>query len=507
MDKKESAPIKAIDFKSLNKTSKNTIAQEPSSSYRYPVLWVIFLLLTVCIFVVFLYLPKLISDKQVSIPVAKKIISPQNTPRIITPKAPVVVPELSIEELNQLKSQAEKLLLQVIKKQELLQGKGVEKWANDEFLQASILATTGDEYFRKQLFPNAIDVYQQAIESLQKIEDKILPTLAKQLEQGEQALSQANRESALFHFEIAKAIDIDNAQANAGLKRASTIEKLFTLLNEGGHLEATNQLEEAKHIYQQALDLDPISLEAKTAMARVSNRLRQIEFSNLISIAYTALENRQYNDARTAFTAAQQLLPNTNEPKQGLAKVALAIRQNKISILSAEAKHFENLEEWEYAKQSYQQILNIDPNHSLAQSGVKRSAIRASTLIRLGEYLDNKDRLYTETVANEAQALLMEANSLNNPGNKILQLSKKLEKILAMARQPITITLLSDNQTDIAIFKVGKFGRFENHKIILKPGKYTVVGSRPGFRDVRKIITVSIDMKDKNILVQCEEPI
>ncbi len=65
----------------------------------------------------------------------------------------------------------------------------------------------------------------------------------------------------------------------------------------------------------------------------------------------------------------------------------------------------------------------------------------------------------------------------------------------------------SDNQTDVAIYKVGKFGKFSSREIELKPGKYTIVGSRSGFRDVRKVITILADMADKTIQVRCEEPI
>ena len=83
----------------------------------------------------------------------------------------------------------------------------------------------------------------------------------------------------------------------------------------------------------------------------------------------------------------------------------------------------------------------------------------------------------------------------------------ELKKLLQLVKQPIPILLKSDNQTDVSIFKVGKFGKFEQQKLELKMGKYTIVGSRAGFRDVRKVLTLTAEMSDQTITIQCDEPI
>ena len=45
------------------------------------------------------------------------------------------------------------------------------------------------------------------------------------------------------------------------------------------------------------------------------------------------------------------------------------------------------------------------------------------------------------------------------------------------------------------------------HNIELRPGKYTVVGTRNGFRDVRREITVAPGQDSQTIRVTCSEPI
>ena len=80
---------------------------------------------------------------------------------------------------------------------------------------------------------------------LSDVEEQIAPILAEHLEKGELALTQAEKETAVFHFELAKSIETDNTQAINGLKRAETIEALYALLKQGGKLEAANHFADA----------------------------------------------------------------------------------------------------------------------------------------------------------------------------------------------------------------------------------------------------------------------
>jgi len=54
---------------------------------------------------------------------------------------------------------------------------------------------------------------------------------------------------------------------------------------------------------------------------------------------------------------------------------------------------------------------------------------------------------------------------------------------------------------------VGTFGSFSRRDIELKPGHYTVIGTREGYRDVRRDITVSPGQQTQTVNVSCSEPI
>ena len=507
MPENDPKPIEAIEFKSIQDQKDIGTKLERKYVITHPLIWLIFLILIICGISVFFFLPKIIKERQESMPIAVETQKQEPEPTDITESIVQETSTLTPEEFAALKMEAEKLLLLVINKQESLQQKGVKRWAEKEFTKAVSLGAIGDEHYRKQDFNEAIAAYESAISALEQIEKRVIPTLNKHLENGELALLQGEQEAAIYNFEIAKAIDAKNVQAINGLKRAQTITELFSILEQGGNLEAAGRFKDAKQTYEKALALDPLSTEAKSSIERVSLRIKKAEFSRLVALGYSSLDAREYEDARNAFEAAQKLFPDSEQPKQGLSKINQTIRTEKITSLKVEAQYFESKEEWNYASQSYQQILELSPNAKFAVEGLARSQQRSLILSKLDGYIENKERLNSIQVRTEASTLIEEVALLETPGNKIKNRTSILEELLKLASLPISITLLSDKKTDVVIYKVGKFGQFENKVIELKPGKYTIVGSRSGYRDVRKVIQISAEMEKTSITVRCEEPI
>ena len=518
MHEKESAPIDPIDFTSLHEQSKNQTTHQEKKQTPSTKIWLLFILLIFCGLAVFFLLPdyvaeqrnnELITDNSINDTAKRKTAKKKPNLDEVTKQKPSEpeTEKLSAKQLNELKLQAEDLLLQIIEKQESLQQQAVTKWANEEFRRSQDLGTTGDEHFRKQDYQAAIQAYQETVNLLNKLELQVAPTLAKHLEQGELALTQAEQSTAVLHFEMALAIDKNNQQASIGLQRSETIIELFSLLERGGNTEAANRLQGALQIYHQAKELDSYSEEAKTAYDRVYANLNEQKFTQLISTAYKYLKTQQYANAKDSFLQAKKLQPDSEKVKQGLIKVSHAIRQDKISALRSEALHFESNEEWDYAMESYQQIIALAPNTNFAIDGLSNAQKRFDYLNKLDTYLNDVLRLSTTQVADEANALLAEISNLDKPGDKIAQRAAQLRLQLIRASQPISITLKSDNLTDIVVYKIAKFGKFKNKQLQLKPGKYTLVGSRPGYRDVRKVLLVTADMQEKVFTVHCVEQI
>jgi hypothetical protein len=78
-----------------------------------------------------------------------------------------------------------------------------------------------------------------------------------------------------------------------------------------------------------------------------------------------------------------------------------------------------------------------------------------------------------------------------------------LTHLVKVAQTPITVTIESDNLTEIAIYKVGKLGRFALRELGLRPGTYTVVGARDGYKDVRQKMVVKPGQGPLRLSVKC----
>ena len=75
-------------------------------------------------------------------------------------------------------------------------------------------------------------------------------------------------------------------------------------------------------------------------------------------------------------------------------------------------------------------------------------------------------------------------------------------------RKPIPVQLVSDKRTQVLVYHVGDLGSFESKRLELTPGEYTVVGRCPGYRDVRRTISVKADQASVGpITIRCEEKI
>jgi len=96
---------------------------------------------------------------------------------------------------------------------------------------------------------------------------------------------------------------------------------------------------------------------------------------------------------------------------------------------------------------------------------------------------------------------------MDKVGPRLADQRDELARLLKRAATPLTVTLVSDAMTNVAIYKVGKLGAFAQTELELRPGTYVAVGSRPGYRDVRREFRVAPEVEMEPVVVQCEEPI
>jgi hypothetical protein len=92
-------------------------------------------------------------------------------------------------------------------------------------------------------------------------------------------------------------------------------------------------------------------------------------------------------------------------------------------------------------------------------------------------------------------------------GPRLEDQKNQLTRLLKRAATPLTVRFVSDNATEVSIYRIGRLGTFATQELQLRPGQYVAVGSRPGFRDVRLEFRVAPELEPRPVVVVCEEPI
>ncbi len=254
---------------------------------------------------------------------------------------------------------------------------------------------------------------------------------------------------------------------------------------------------------QRNIDTPKPSFQVPTPMPAVSGN--EQAYIRAMSEGLNALENNRWQEARAALEKASRLKPNTPEVADGLARVAAGKKLEMISSGVRLAAEFEAAERWRDAERTYAGILALDASVMLALAGRERTTARAELDEKLVYHIQNPARLSSLAVFEEATTLLENADAESAPGPRLKSQISKLQEILDLASRPILVVLESDNLTDVVIYKVGRQGRFERRELDLRPGIYTVVGSRNGYRDVRVRFEVSATSAPKPVVILCKE--
>ncbi|NHZ73461.1 MAG: protein kinase [Nitrospirae bacterium] len=266
---------------------------------------------------------------------------------------------------------------------------------------------------------------------------------------------------------------------------------------------AEEQVVESAPAEQGRRDTAVVGIEPSAEAAPSSDA----EFRQTMSEGLTALTAGDSAAAKRAFQGALALSPGSPEAVDGLARAEENLRLAAISAHRLRATELERKEDWSAALQEYNTVFGLDPTIRFAREGRARAEVRSQLAERLEYHLAHPERLSNDDVLESAEQLLSEARSTEPSGPVLRRQIDSLAERLAVATRPIRVELVSDNLTEVTVYRVGRLGRFTQQVLDLRPGTYTVVGSRAGYRDVRRRLTVSPNQSSRPLEVRCEEEI
>ena len=410
--------------------------------------------------------------------------NPSSSSSSPAPQKPEASPFQEAQEARQ-RSKSQELLSEILRVQEELENNNVLVWAEESYNDALSKATLGDEAYRSRDFIESANLYGATLIELQSLLSDMDSIFSDSVKDGYDAINAGLSKDANEAFEFALLIYPDDEDAIKGLRRAETLDQVLQLMTDGNDLQQNDQLENAREKYQQVLKLDTDWVEAKQQLSAVNRKINDRDFNRLMSSGYKSLQQNNLEAARLFFQKAKRLKPNASEVLAALDQTQTGITNEQINQYLSLAIDYEKQEKWEEALGEYNKALSLDNNLAQAQEGKAYSDSRIKLDNRLNQIISEPGRLSNKSVFEETRLIVQQANSIPSPEPRLAQQLETINYLLNDATNPVNVMFMSDNQTNVRINRVGMLGTFEQTKLDLLPGKYTAVGTRKGYRDIR----------------------
>jgi hypothetical protein len=450
---------------------------------------------------VFFWLPKWVADSSAAREQAATAAGAE--PAAAEPAKPLLSPE----EAAALEAQAENLLANLLTQQNRLNAQSVASWGGEPWQRYEELSAAGDDALLADDFAAAVASYTEATALGEQLLVRAGQTVESALAAAVAAFAAGNAELAIAQYDMVLGIDPAHAAAQAGRARAERLPQVLAVMQRADAERGRGELQTALDGYREVLAIDSSWEPARVAIGEIGGALQDAELDRLMSLGFNSLAAEDFTAAEQHFRAALALRPATRAAQDGLTQAEQGTKLAKIVLTEARALAFERRELWDQAVAQYRAVLATDANLLFAQNGLERSEARAGLDAKLTNLIDNPTLLFGDTVLADARKLLEEAAAQTDKGPRLAEQIDKLGRLLELASTPIPVRIESDQLTEVTLYRVGALGVFAAKQVELRPGTYTAIGSRDGYRDVRRTFTVLPGRELPAVTVVCVEPI
>lgn len=388
-----------------------------------------------------------------------------------------------------------------------LQERDVEDWGGAALAQARQALADGDAAMTQHEFAQAIAKFDAVATALDGLEKRLPQVVEERLQAARAAFDAGRSGDARQGYAQVLEADPQNAAAKTGLARSKVLDQVLRETAAGVQAEQAGDVTAAIAAYRRAVKLDPATTVAASNLQRLEARASSDAYTAAVARAQAALARGEHAAARTAFEQAARLRPGTPEVAEGLQQIRRATETQALASTLERAAAAERAEQWAEAVRLHREALKAEPTLVAAQQGLERAEPRAQLDAELQVFSDKPERLYSPAGRDIARNVLERAARVGAPNTRLQEQVARLQRQLREAETPIRVALASDNLTEVQIYRIGKLGPFEQKDLELMPGRYTVVGTRQGYRDVRKELNLTPGSAPPTIVVRCEERI
>lgn len=357
--------------------------------------------------------------------------------------------------------------------------------APQEYENAFALASEGRFFLENGSYFEAKERFESAKEKLDQIGVKLEAYVERQLLDGQMALAGGATGDAQNIFNSVLEIDPDNEAANKGLERAETLDQVYPMLEEADRLEKAGDWVQANDLYATAFELDPLSAKAQQGMHRTARLVKDLAFNSALVDAKSAAELGNWYQAIEAYEKALEVYPEHEEVTALLEDARQLEFETRLQNGLEKAREFEQAREWTLARDSFLEVLDIDPENPQAEVGLLRTGkmirvlLRYEKLIELSQ-LEARNGEFQSAIRYFNEAMGIKPDYLGLTSDTV-----RLKTFLDQQSKPVSVTLTSDGRTWVSVAGYELLGKIKEKTIRILPGKYRIVGRRKGYEDVQ----------------------
>ncbi|MEM7100317.1 MAG: tetratricopeptide repeat protein [Pseudomonadota bacterium] len=375
----------------------------------------------------------------------------------------------------------------------------VDEWGQTQLRRALEVAEAGDAHFLAERFEESLAAYDEATTALDEVIRLGESVHTQHVSEAQTAFLDQDYQTAQEAIQAALRIKPSASKALALSNRIEQLPKIISLMRDAKNHELGGRPQQALNTYDQIARIDPGFPGLNDLRQAALADQQEDKVANYLSRGFAALNQQDFDRARQEFNQALSLEPGNEIAQGGLAQVA---KDNDLAIIEAQRKIADAAiiaEDWSAASQAYQAVLDLDANIQFARSGLNIVNAHKKSFDLLNRIAGAPERLSNEKLFLEATSIVDQAKQLSQAGPTLRAATSKVADLIELYRHPVEVVLVSDNATDIVVSNVGRLGTFESKSLKLRPGEYTIRGSQNGCRDIYLTVQVLPGIEPVNL--------
>ncbi len=299
----------------------------------------------------------------------------------------------------------------------------------------------------------------------------------------------------------------DSQQAAFWHERIEKLPELIAARQDASAARNAGRLQDEINALYRVLNLKPSDAQVKARIDSASRQLQDRKFNRAIGDGHLALTEKNLAKARQYLDKAQKLKPKHSETARLSQKIAEVELEIQVADLKIQTSLYAALDDWLSVRQTFEQILELEPQLNDAIRGRELAENMVSAQRRLDDFLARPERLSTDRIAAAAREEIAQVQPYLTLSDRMHSTVAELEAALVRWRAAVPVRVLSDGKTHIEVRGVGIIGIVTDRLVELKPGTYEFEGRRRGYRNKLVKVRVSPDSEDvTETTIICDEP-